>query len=378
MLMIRIFLCTVFGILATGSLCFADNTSDAEYGTSHDYAVVGGTIVGVGPSTLVVRNGYIDLITASPVDSDLPIIDGSDRFLLAGFIDSHVHLTYAFSAQQLAQGGIAAAVDLAAPLAFLKTDLSPMKVMLAGPMITAIGGYPTKSWGRDGYGVQVSGVLAARYAVEHLYRAGARVIKMPLGDATGAGALTMAKNSAMLSDKELKAVTEQAHQRGMRVVTHALNDRDVLRAAAAGVDVLAHTPTERLSEAAISAWSNRAVISTLAAFSKLSIPAENVRRLRAAGATVLYGTDMGYTTFPGINPLELELLGKAGLDNRAIIAAGTTVPAAYWGFGDGLGELSAGGKANFLILDANPEDDITTLSRPLAVYLNGRRVESVR
>jgi imidazolonepropionase-like amidohydrolase len=160
----------------------------------------------------------------------------------------------------------------------------------------------------------------------------------------------------------------------MRVASHALNDIDVQRAAQAGVDVLAHTPTERLSDKTIAAWSGRAVISTLAAFSALAEPAENVRRLRASGVTVLYGTDMGYTKIPGINPQELELLAKAGLDNQAIVAAGTTVPARYWGFLDGIGTLAVGHTASFLVLDANPEIDPQTLSRPLAVYLDGRLI----
>ena len=114
----------------------------------------------------------------------------------------------------------------------------------------------------------------------------------------------------------------------------------------------------------------------MAAFPDLTEPAENVRRLRAAGTTVLYGTDMGYTTFPGVNPQELELLAKAGLDNKAIVAAGTTVPAKYWGFGDGLGTLAAGHTASFLVLDADPEIDPSSLSRPLAVYLDGRLIHT--
>jgi imidazolonepropionase-like amidohydrolase len=138
--------------------------------------------------------------------------------------------------------------------------------------------------------------------------------------------------------------------------------------------VLAHTPTERLSEQTIKAWSGRALISTLSAFPKLTEPAENVRRLREGGTTVLYGTDMGYTTFPGINPQELKLLSRAGLDGKAIVAAGTTEPAKYWGFGDGLGTLAVGHTASFLVLDADPEIDPLTLSRPLAVYLDGRLI----
>ena len=105
----------------------------------------------------------------------------------------------------------------------------------------------------------------------------------------------------MASDREMKAIADQAHSHDMRVVA-PLNDIDVLRAAVAGVDVL-HTPTEPLSDATVQAWAGRAVISTLAG-------PRFMRRLRAGGATVL-GTDMGYTTFPGINPPGIELQGRS-------------------------------------------------------------------
>ena len=38
--------------------------------------------------------------------------------------------------------------------------------------------------------------------------------------------------------------------------------------------------------------------------------------------------------------------------------------------------LATGHAASFLILDADPERDLLTLSRPVAVYLNGVRIYS--
>jgi imidazolonepropionase-like amidohydrolase len=140
-------------------------------------------------------------------------------------------------------------------------------------------------------------------------------------------------------------------------------------------DALAHTPTEALSDETIAVWSDRSVISTLAAFDKLSEPIRNVRRLRKAGATVLYATDMGYTISPGINPVELELLAKAGLSNQDIVEAGTTIPAKYWDFGNGLGSLSIGGAASFFILGQNPITDPANLSRLIAVYIDGQKIK---
>jgi len=370
----------VFGLalstLVMVSTLLADERVSPQEENITPFAVVGGHIVGHGKATLVVRAGRIEEITSAAPSNTLRSVNATGRYLAPAFIDSHVHLAYRFSAPELARGGIAAAVDLAAPIAFLTKDMRPLQTLLAGPMVTALTGYPTRSWGSDGYGLEISGVQAARAAVDHLHAAGARVIKLPVGDATGGGALSMPKNPSILSDQEMKAIADQAHSYGMRVVAHALNDIDVLRAAVAGVDVLAHTPTDPLSDPTVQAWSGRAVISTLAAFPDLAEPAENLRRLRAGGATVLYGTDMGYTTFPGINPQELELLGQAGLDNEAILAAGTTIPAQFWGFGDGLGTLAAGHTASFLILDADPQRDLLTLSRPVAVYLDGVRIYS--
>ena len=357
-------------VMSSSSLWADERISPQEENTT-TFAVVGGHIVGHGQASLVVRAGRIAEITAAAPSKTLRTVNANGRYLAPAFIDSHVHLAYRFSAPELARGGVAAAVDLAAPISFLTTDLRPLQTLLAGPMVTALTGYPTRSWGSDGYGLEISGAQAAREAVERLHAAGARVIKLPVGDATGGGALSIPKNPSILGDREMKAIADRAHSYGMRVVAHALNDIDVLRAAVAGVDVLAHTPTEPLSQTTVQAWSGRAVISTLAAFPDLAEPADNLRRLRAGGATVLYGTDLGYTTFSGINPQELELLTKAGLDSQAILAAGTTIPAQFWGFEDGLGTLAPGHAASFLILDADPQRDLLTLSRPVAVYLEG-------
>ncbi len=366
--------CIALSVLVMASTLLADERLSPQKEDTTTFAVVGGHIVGHGKATLVVRAGRIEEITSAAPSNTLRTVNANGRYLAPAFIDSHVHLAYRFSAPELARGGIAAAVDLAAPVSFLTKDLGPLRTILAGPMVTALTGYPTQSWGSDGYGIEISGVQAAREAVDRLYAAGARVIKMPVGDATGGGALPIAKNPSILSDQEMQAIADQAHSYGMRVVAHALNDIDVQRAAVAGVDILAHTPTEPLSDTTVQAWAGRAVISTLAAFPDLAEPVENLRRLRAGGATVLYGTDMGYTTFTGINPQEIELLGKTGLDNQAILAAGTTIPAQFWDFEDDLGTLAPGHAASFLILDADPTRDLLTLSRPVAVYLDGVQI----
>jgi len=155
------------------------------------------------------------------------------------------------------------------------------------------------------------------------------------------------------------------------VVSHALDAASATRAADLGVDVLAHTPVGAGLDA--SAWKGRAVISTLGAFGGSATTRANLAALRDAGATVLYGTDFGNTRTPGVDPDEIALLMEAGFSGAEILAAGTSTPAAFWGFTD-LGELTAGRAASALVLDADPLVDPTTLGRPVEVWIDGQRV----
>src|SRR4030095_6812621 len=90
------------------------------------------------------------------------------------------------------------------------------------------------------------------------------------------------------------------------------------------------TPVAPLSKKTTALWADRAVISTLRAFGGSESAIANLRALRAAGAPVLYGTDFGNTTVPGIDSQELELMARAGLDGAAILDAATSAPAAFW------------------------------------------------
>ena len=316
------------------------------------YVLTGGTVVGRGRMDVEVADGRI--VALATGSSTAERIDVSGRFLAPAFVDSHVHLAYLPEASAMADGGIAAAVDLAAPLDFLSELPARPHVLAAGPMITAVGGYPTQSWGRYGYGLECADVAAVRAAVQRVAAAGARVIKVPVTSDPG------------LDDEELRAAVEEAHARGLKVAAHALSDDEAARAARAGVDVLAHTPVSPLSKKTIALWADRTVISTLRAFGGSKTAVANLRALREAGATVLYGTDFGNTTTPGIDGQEVALLGQAGLDGAAILAAGTSTPAAFWGL-DGFGRIEVGAEAHILVLDADPTVDPTTLSRIVRV-----------
>ena len=272
-------------------------------------------------------------------------------------VDSHVHLAYWDVASQLAASGVGVAVDLAAPER--KAAAEDLHVLSSGPMLTHVDGYPLDAWGSDGYGVGCDDAACVRTAVTRLADRGASVIKVAL-DGDGLA-------PALVPD-----VVVAAHRRGLPVAAHALSNASALLAANAGVDILAHTPTEPLATDTVAAWSGRTVISTLAAFGGAESTIDNLRRLRAAGATVLYGTDLGNTRDAGPSAREIELLRDAGMDDAAITAAMTTGPLAYWKLL--FATFEPGAEATFLVLDADPRIDADALVTPREVWIRGKRL----
>ncbi len=310
------------------------------------------------PMDVHIQEGrFVDGVSSA----DFEAIDLAGATVVPGLVDSHVHLTYWPVAEQLLDAGIVAAVDLAAPESALATPAS-LEPTASGPMLTATGGYPTASWGRDGYGLQVDTADAARAAVDRLHRLGARILKVPLD------------HGPTLDEPTLRAAVEQAHGHGMKAVAHAMGDDAALRAAAAGFDVLAHTPVGPMSDEAVAAWSQptRAVISTLTAFGASDDAIDNLRRLHDADARILYGTDLGNRRVAGVDAEELQLLRKAGLSPAELLASCTTLPAEVWGL-VGVGRIVPGTPAHLLVLPGDPLEDPTVLARPRSVYVHGQR-----
>jgi imidazolonepropionase-like amidohydrolase len=320
------------------------------------FVLAGGTVVGTGLADVEIAGGRI--VAIGDTSPDATRVDVSGHWLVPAVIDSHVHLAYLPDAEGMADGGVAAAVDLAAPSAFLSEDHGPLRILAAGPMITAPDGYPTQGWGRDGYGLEVSDAEEAVAAVDSLRAAGARIVKLPLD------------GGPRLSDDALDAVITRARALGMRVAVHALGDADAALGAAIDADVLAHTPTGALSEETVEAWADRAVVSTLGAFGGTDVAVANLSALRDGGATILYGTDFGNTRTAGVDPRELTLLAEAGLSPAEILAATTSAPAAYWGF-DGLGALAVGNAASLLVLPTDPVLDPLALSDATLTLIDG-------
>ncbi len=311
------------------------------------------------------------------VPEDLPVLGGDGCWVGPGLVDAHVHL--AFGGPELAwQGGVVAVRDLGAPpaqaLAWRTGERPPAgsaRVAICGPVITAPGGYPSRSWGSDGFAAFATDSAEAAGLVARLAADGVDLVKVALEPAGGAPVPT---------PEVLAAVVHAAHQRGLAVTAHALTVDMVRRAVEAGVDELAHTPVETLPDGLIEriAGAGIAVISTLQCLSGAGAGAAcNAAALHRAGVTLRYGTDLGNAgTRTGAEPRELQRLADAGLGGLGALRAATEGSAAAPGMRAGTGRLAVGQPAALVLLGADPLRELQAWRAPLAVCADGQLLTS--
>lgn len=312
---------------------------------------------GGGALELFVDEGVL----VDAVSAEMDVVEAEGAYVVPALFDAHVHLSYWSVDRELRRAGVLTVVDLAAPIESLGAAWA-VRVLGSGPMITAWQGYPTQSWGRDGYGLECVGAGACAAAVDTVADAGAVVIKVPL------------QGEPSLTREELEAIVERAHARGLPVAAHALGEAEARLAAEVGADLLAHTPVEALSDETVALWAEGAVVSSLMAFGNREATRDNLGRLAAAGATVLYGTDLGNRRVAGLDAAELAAMQQAGVSAEQVLSSVTTAPATFFGQSDRAG-LSPGQEGSFVLLDADPLQDPSALARPVAVYERGQRVQ---
>lgn len=99
-----------------------------------------------------------------------------------------------------------------------------------------------------------------------------------------------------------------------------------------------------------------------------------IERMNSRGVPIAAGTDtpLGLSV-PGYSlHSELELLVRAGLTPVEALYSATVRPAEFFSLQDEMGTIAAGKKADLVLLDANPLDDITNTKEIAAVVTQGR------
>jgi imidazolonepropionase-like amidohydrolase len=109
----------------------------------------------------------------------------------------------------------------------------------------------------------------------------------------------------------------------------------------------------------------------------LEVANRNLKKLSDAGVHIAMGTDTGPPArFQGYFELmELEMMAKAGLTPRQVLASATRDAARCMKLDQEVGTLEPNKWADFVALDADPLADISNVKKISAVFVAGNRLQ---
>jgi len=327
-----------------------------------------------------------DKITTVAPTGRLPGLGERIRFagtLLPGFIELHAHLRLGqVPPDVVLRHGLTTVRETGGPLAPPSGGDGRVRLLAAGPILTAPRGYPVPVFG-PGPALEVADIPAAREAVSRLAAGGAAFIKMALEPGGSPGAPWASGHQPaypppwpVMPLEVARAIVGEAHAHGLIVSVHLSGPEGAALALDAGADEWAHVPCDPIPRAlaARAAAAGVRVVSTLDTLSHCPGVAANAVQLAETGIQLLYGTDLAHPDVPwGINAQELMLMANTAYRARPpleVLSAATARAGEHLGLAP-LGQLIEGAPADLIGVRGNPLEQFKPLEYPDLVISGG-------
>jgi imidazolonepropionase-like amidohydrolase len=371
-------------------------------------------------ATLVIRNGHIEAVGKRvKIPAGAERIDATGKTIIPGLINAHGHLNTETQLGVYLRDGITTVLSLGGDKEFALRESCAKAAPGTVPRLYVAG--PIRDSSAIPGAVVVTTPEQARKSVDELIGNKPDIIKVRIDDFRGA--------RPKMPPEVYGAVIDEAHKNGFRTAAHIvfLNDaKGVLRA---GVDYIAHSVRDQevdeefialmkkrhvsysptlTRELAVFTYSETPSFFSDPFFLKEADPAEiaqmqdpkrqgtmktdpaaqwykehlpvamrNLKILSDAGINIAMGTDSGGGPgrFQGyFEHLELEYETKAGLTPMQALVSATSGAAKAINISREVGTLEKGRLADFLVLTANPLDDIKNTRAIESVWVGGVRV----
>jgi imidazolonepropionase-like amidohydrolase len=386
--------------VALGLLAGAGDRANAQGVTAYENARV---IVGDGrvlDNTTLVVNGTKLTQVGGTAPAGATRVDLAGKTVMPMFLDTHVHLSptrdgVVRDLKQRAYFGVGAAMSMGTDnyevLDLRNKDTPGMaRFLSAGKGLSRTEGRPT---------LEINSVEEARKAVQTNAAHKVDIIKVWVDDREG-------KVDKVLPSQYAAAIDE-AHKNGLRVTAHIFNEEDGKRLIRAGVDAFAHSVRDKdIDDEMLALYKSKPNLvvnpnlpdrgvkqdlswlkSSLppAEYAKLEegntdrpkaqaaygIQARNLAKINAAGVKIVLGTDGNRPWGPHEEAADMV---AAGMTPAQVITSATKSAAEFLKMPD-TGTLEVGKNADFIVLDANPLDDITNTRKISQVVLRGAAVD---